>query len=176
MLSLIDLPKLSKFAFTLLELLITMALMIILFVALWSPSSKAYQQQKLVQCHQNLQNLSIALKLYAMENGDVYPRVDKATSSEIPLDLLVPKYTSQTDLFICPGSDDELPRPHHPLSHSKISYSYYRDLTRTQDSTAPLMSDEQVNPLPKLNSGNVRWRIQSTGISHLEFNDREMLY
>ncbi len=112
-------------AFSLLELLITMALIIILYVMLMSPSSKSYQERQKIACQNNLRNIYIALKIYAMENQDSFPMTKQAVSSEAPLSLLIPKYTTVTEIFICPGSDDSSLPSGEPFSTRKISYAYY---------------------------------------------------
>jgi hypothetical protein len=85
------------------------------------------------------------MKIYGMEHDGKFPAIEGAASSEAPLSLLVPKYTSKTDIFICPGSGDkELPET-EPFEGRKISYAYYMGRKLEDGGDAPLMTDEQVD-------------------------------
>jgi prepilin-type N-terminal cleavage/methylation domain-containing protein len=132
-------------AFTLIELLIVMALILILFVMYFNPNSKSYQQRKLNACEKNLQNLYIALDLYARSNDERYPAVEGAATSDEPLGLLVPGYIAQTSAFICPGSGDSVPAHGKPVTGKRISYAYYMGRAPKPPSKEPLITDEQVN-------------------------------
>jgi prepilin-type processing-associated H-X9-DG protein len=96
------------------------------------------------QCSRNLQSVFVALDIYANEHGGVFPVVSNAPSSEVALAVLVPRYTSTTSAFICPGSGDpELPGG-ESFEHRKISYAYYMGRRRAE-AAEPLMTDEQVD-------------------------------
>jgi prepilin-type processing-associated H-X9-DG protein len=91
----------------------------------------------------------VALDIYANEHDGVFPVVTNAQSSEAALAGLVPRYTSTTSAFICPASGDgDLPNG-ESFEQRKISYAYYMGRRRTE-ATEPLMSDEQVDALPKI--------------------------
>ena len=132
-------------AFSLIELLIVMVLMIIMYVMLYGPGTKNVQAEKKAACASNLQQVYVALKIYAADHGGRYPLLEGAATSEAPLSLLVPKYTTLTEYFICPGSGDaELPSA-EPFAEKKISYAYYMGLTDAAAGGQPLMSDRQMN-------------------------------
>jgi prepilin-type processing-associated H-X9-DG protein len=67
------------------------------------------------------------------------------------LDLLVPKYTVDTTIFICPGGRDSQIPPGEPLSPHKISYAYYMGHRLAAENVTPfaLTSDRQVDTEPK---------------------------
>jgi prepilin-type processing-associated H-X9-DG protein len=65
-----------------------------------------------------------------------------------PLGLLVPHYTVDTSIFVCPGGKDAPLPSGISFTNRKISYAYYMG-QRLGDAQQPLMSDRQVNALPK---------------------------
>ncbi len=130
--------------FSLLELLLVVAILILLVTLYWSPNSGSRQRALQAACQRNLQKLSISLQIYAGDNGGRYPYLSNASRSEQPLNLLVPRYNSDNSLFICAGSKDSAPAPGRSLSDSKISYAYYMGRASTGSSTV-VMTDAQVN-------------------------------
>ena len=76
------------------------------------------------------------------------PRNTNAVTSEDVLQELVPKYTADTSIFICPGGRDSQIPSGEPLTKYRISYAYYmgRRLDNPQDA---LMSDRQIDTEPK---------------------------
>jgi prepilin-type processing-associated H-X9-DG protein len=136
--------------FSLLELLITMALMIIMYCMMMSRGSKSYQEMRKAECARNLQALHVALKLYAQDHNGVLPAVTGAATSEVPLSRLVPRYTSTTAPFICPGSKDpRLPEAISFEQAGKISYAYYMGRRMDSDPGQPLLTDRQVDTSAK---------------------------
>src|SRR3954451_1265551 len=93
--------------FSLIELLITMALILILFVMMYGFSSRSHQQQQKVVCRKNLSTIQVALQIFANDHGGMFPEQTDAATSEAALAQLVPKYTAATEPFICPGSKDK---------------------------------------------------------------------
>lgn len=134
--------------FSLLELLIVVAILLLLTTMYFGFGTRKTQTQRLESCQNNLQRLFIALEIYATDHREYYPIVTNATTSELALDPLVPKYTTDTTAFICPGSKDEFFQPGQPLSKHSISYAYYMGHRRSPDAR-PLLSDEQINNLAK---------------------------
>jgi len=136
--------------FSLIELLIVMALILILYTILYSSSSKAYQTQQKELCARNLRNVYTALRVFAQDNQDVFPSATNALTSETPLSLLIPRYTTGTEFFICPGSGDKPLPDAVPFADRKISYAYYMGRKITDGAGRPVMSDKQINTLPKM--------------------------
>jgi prepilin-type N-terminal cleavage/methylation domain-containing protein len=141
--------------FTLIEMLIVLVLIIIMSVMLYGPASKSYQEQQLAACGKNLQTVYISMKIYAAEHGGKFPAAAGAATSEAPLSQLVPKYTSNTDIFICPGSSDKKLPEAEPFEGRKISYAYYMGRGMDDGGDAPLMTDEQVNTDAKVKGDQV---------------------
>ena len=94
-------------AFSLVELLVTLAIIIVLFVVMFGFGSKSHQQQQKIVCQKNLTTILVALEIFAREHDGLFPILTNALTSEEPLAQLVPKYTAMTEMFICPGSKDK---------------------------------------------------------------------
>ena len=130
--------------FSLVELLITLALLLVLTTMYWGFSSRSHQEQQKKACAQNLQKIYVALEIFANEHTNGFPDLPGATTSEEPLAELVPRYTVDTSIFICPGSKDAPLPSGESILRRKISYAYY--MGRQQpDASEALMSDRQVD-------------------------------
>ncbi len=134
-------------AFSLVELLIVMALIVVLYVMYFSFSSPVHQRSQKELCADNLQKVFLSMQIYANDFGK-YPRNTNAQTSEQVLSALVPRYTADTSLFICPGGRDPQIPSGVPLTQSKISYAYYMGRGTNTPGDA-LMSDRQINTRPK---------------------------
>jgi prepilin-type processing-associated H-X9-DG protein len=130
------------------ELLIVVALMVVMYVILLSPSSKSHQAAQKVACEKNLQGIYAALKTYALDYDGRSPLLTNAVTSEEPLSLLIPRATTVTAFFICPGSGDGNLPDAKPFSDRRISYAFYMGKT-LGPAGDPLLSDRQVNTKPK---------------------------
>jgi prepilin-type N-terminal cleavage/methylation domain-containing protein len=134
----------SRAGFTLIEMLISLTLMLILFTMMYGFGSPSHQRQQKLRCQQNLQKLYLAMQIYANDNHGDFPAAYPARNSAEVLDLLVPKYTSDTSIFICPGSkDSEIPAG-ESIRKRKISYAFYTG-RRLSDGGEVLLSDKQIN-------------------------------
>jgi prepilin-type processing-associated H-X9-DG protein len=138
-----------RIAFSLIELLITMALIVIMFVMMYGFSSRSHQQQQKVVCQKNLATIHVALEIFANEHDGAFPMQTNAVTSEMALAQLVPKYTAATEPFICPGSKDKAIPEGEPFEKRRISYAYYMG-QRAESSAELLMTDQQINDLPKI--------------------------
>ncbi len=133
--------------FSMLEMLITVALILILTTMYWHSSSGDRPRLRNA-CQQNLQKLYVALQIYSNDSGGKFPDVPRARSSEEALDVLVPRYDSDTSIFICPASGNPaLPRG-VSIAKGKVSYAYYMG-RHPAGSTEALMSDAQVDTQAK---------------------------
>ena len=137
------------YGFSLLELLLVVAIIMVLATFYWAPSKTNRQAALRIACQQNLQKLYIALEIYANDHAGALPKVASARNSAEALDVLVPRYTAETSLFICPASDDRPLNGGGPLKTKKISYAYYMGRALTNAAQA-LMTDNQVDSLPKV--------------------------
>lgn len=134
--------------FSLIEMLITLTLILIMFTMLYGFGSRGEQQRRKRACEKNLQNIYLALDIYAKENNGALPSATNALTSEAPLSLLVPRYTVASEIFICPGSKDSALPNGEAFADRRISYAYFMG-RRLTDANAVLMSDRQIDTQPK---------------------------
>ncbi len=133
-------------AFSYIELLVSTAIIGIAYTMVLGPGSALGQSRSKAQCARQLAVLHQSLTLYAAEHEGAFPAVAGATTSEAPLSLLVPLYTTDTSLFICPGSKDSSLPGAEPFAGRRISYAYYMGLKRDAPPELPLLSDAQTHP------------------------------
>ena len=126
------------------ELLITMALICIMFVMMYGFSSRSHQQQQKVVCQKNLATIHVALQIFATDHDGAFPVRTNAATSEAALAQLVPKYTAATEPFICPGSKDKAIPEGEPFDQRRISYAYWMG-RRLDQTNSVLASDRQIN-------------------------------
>jgi prepilin-type N-terminal cleavage/methylation domain-containing protein/prepilin-type processing-associated H-X9-DG protein len=134
--------------FSLLELLIVIAIIVILTTLYWGSGSKTRARNLKIGCQENLKKIYIALEIFSNEHDTKFPEVPGARTSSEPLDLLVPRYTSDTAIFICSASKDSIRSSSQSLRMQKISYAYYMGRS-SRDPNKPLMSDRQVDTRAK---------------------------
>lgn len=136
-------------AFSLLEMLLTLVIILILVSIMYSRSSKMFQRDQKEVCRHHLETLSVSLQIYANDNGGRFPVLKEATTSESALALLIPKYLSTSEPFVCPGTKRKSLAEGSALSREVISYAYYmgRNLQNLQE---PLMSDAQIDERARL--------------------------
>lgn len=143
-----------KAGFTLVEMLVVLALMIVMTVMLEGFGSASHQKTQKELCSENLQKIYLTLQIYANDFGGNFPVNTNARTSEDVLDVLLPKYTVDNSIFICPGGRDSKIPLNTPLRNHRISYAYYMG-QHPDGSTNLLMSDRQINTLPKKASDQV---------------------
>ena len=141
-------------AFSLLEVLIVLALILVLTSLYWSSTTGGKQRAQMVGCQKNLQKIFVAMQIYANDQGNRFPVVASARTSEEALDPLVPRYTADTSLFICPGSHNPSLPAGESFARRTISYAYYMGQA-PGDAAQALMSDHQVDALPKPSGQNI---------------------
>jgi hypothetical protein len=138
--------------FSLFELVVVLGLLIALTVMMDSQFSVASRNRALADCRKNLQTISLALSIYENDNSGAYPFLKDAATPAQPLSLLVPKSTTVTEMFICPGSKDPPLPEAESFAGRKISYAYYMGRTTNGNAGDLIVSDAQVDAAPK-NSG-----------------------
>jgi prepilin-type N-terminal cleavage/methylation domain-containing protein/prepilin-type processing-associated H-X9-DG protein len=129
--------------FSMLELLIVAAVVLILTTMYWGGTSGKRQRHQQAACQQNLERIFMAMEMYANDCAGKYPAAGGARVSAEALTLLVPRYTVDTAVFICPGSKDPSLPQGEPLKQHTISYAYY--MGRHPTDGLALASDRQVD-------------------------------
>ena len=145
-------PIQAQAGFSLIELLITLALIIILTTMMWGFGSANRQRAEKKACQQNLSKIYLAMQIYANDYGGKLPANTNAQTSETALDVLVPRYTVDTSIFICPGGRGSALPEGESFRKRRISYAYYMGV-HLNDAQQALMSDRQVNTQAK-NAGD----------------------
>jgi len=142
----------DRAGFSLIELLVVMALMLIMATMMYGFGSPSRQRAEKKACQQNLSKIYVAMQIYATDYAGKLPVNTNAETSEEALYVLVPRYTADTSIFICPGGRDSALPEGASIRKRKISYAYYMG-AHFNDAQQVLMSDRQVNTLPK-NAGD----------------------
>jgi hypothetical protein len=106
------------------------------------------RRRELAACGNNLQKIYVALNFFRADNG-AYPFLPDAQASAEPLSLLIPKGTTDTQIFICPGSGDKPLTESEPFGKRRISYDYYMGRATNGDPQDIILSDWQVDTSPK---------------------------
>jgi prepilin-type N-terminal cleavage/methylation domain-containing protein/prepilin-type processing-associated H-X9-DG protein len=138
----------SVAGFSLIELLITLAIILLLTGLYWNSNSGGRQRALQNSCQNNLTKIYVGMTLFGNDHAGRFPNVTKARTSEQALDLLVPAYCSDTSVFICPGSKDQVLPGGQSLTKGKISYAYYMG-RGPANATRALASDAQVDTQSK---------------------------
>jgi prepilin-type processing-associated H-X9-DG protein len=131
------------------ELLAVGAILLLLVVLYWAPRTTTNRDREAQKgCEAQLQKIYVALSIYANDSAGRFPQTTGALTSGQALDALVPRYTVDTSLFICPGSKDSPLPGGEPIRQRRISYAYYMG-RRPNDGQQALMSDTQVDTRSK---------------------------
>jgi prepilin-type N-terminal cleavage/methylation domain-containing protein/prepilin-type processing-associated H-X9-DG protein len=137
-------PVPTRAAFSLIELIIALAIVLILTTLYWGGNSGNNQKKQQKACQKNLEKIFMAMQIYATDHAGKFPSLAGARTSEEPLDMLVPRYNSDTSVFICPGSSASALPAGESIRNHRISYAYYMGRTATDNAQA-LLSDKQVD-------------------------------
>jgi prepilin-type N-terminal cleavage/methylation domain-containing protein/prepilin-type processing-associated H-X9-DG protein len=134
--------------FSLIELLLVVAIMGIMSALLVGNMGwKHHEETQMELCADNLQKMFLATQIYANDFG-AYPLNTNAQTSEDALATLVPRYSADTSIFICPGGrDSQIPSGASLLKY-RISYAYYMGVGTNAPLNA-LFSDRQINTQSK---------------------------
>jgi len=125
-------PRCQQSGFSFVEILFAMLIVVTLYAVVLGPSKEYVQRQKLQRCAENLRKLHLTLSLYANEHDGVYPATAGARSSDEVFPLLIPRYSTDQSLFVCPGS-------------GHAGYAYLMGLRKDTGGGTMLASDAQVN-------------------------------
>ena len=122
-----------------------MALVVIGYALMFGAGSASVQARNREQCAQQLKQLHSILMLYAAEHDGAFPQSHGSTS-ESALSQLVPVYTTDTSVFICPGSGQAALPGAQPFTDRRISYAYCEGLSRDSAPDTLLVADSLLNP------------------------------
>lgn len=130
------------------ELLVVIVLFVVLMTLYVGVMSPGYQHRKIDACRKNLQRIHVAMQVYANDSGGKFPATSGARTSEEALCVLVPRYSADTAIFVCPSSKDAPLPSAESFRDRRISYAYYMG-ERLANERDLLMSDRQMDTQPK---------------------------
>jgi prepilin-type N-terminal cleavage/methylation domain-containing protein len=136
-------------AFSLIELMLVVLIISVLTILSMGRLNSSSRDKLKAQCQKNLQTMYLSLSIYANDFKGHFPVVKNATSSEEPLSILVPRYTTVTEMFICPASSDRALPEGEPFARRRISYAYYMGVTTNEGPDTAILSDRQIDTAPK---------------------------
>jgi prepilin-type N-terminal cleavage/methylation domain-containing protein len=136
-------------AFSLIELMLVVLILCVLTILSMNQLSGSNRDKVRAACQKNLQTIYLSLSIYANDNKGQFPVLKDATSSEQPLSMLVPRYTTVTEMFICPGSGNRALPEGESFARRRISYAYYMGRTTNDAPEDVIVSDRQVDTSPK---------------------------
>jgi len=112
-------------AFTLIELLMVIAIIAILAAILLPVLQQARQRAWTGQCISNLRQIGMGMKMFADDNGDMYPEsgadiywnaIDPVTGKQSWMQQIF-QYTMNTNLYDCPGNVQLPPAMRGPFNY-----------------------------------------------------------
>ncbi len=118
-----DLVNQNRKSFTLTEMLVVMAIILMLAFLLYPATMRAIKKGEEIQCTNNLKQLSYALTVYLQDYG-MYPEsVRYAPSGEggSIVDALTSYINGQHKIFICPSTEE-------PFKVNELSYVYHEGI------------------------------------------------
>ena len=166
----------SKHAFTLLELLFTVAIIGTLAAILLPALARAREAARRASCLNNLSQIGIAMHMYAQENDGQLPWSGGGGNADALMDF-ASEYVRDSKVFFCPSdtlageANDDLyaPRTNTVLGKGRsyrTSYEYFGAYT-----SQPIRVPALPNPIPKV---PVMWDIMTTfklgGMQIINFN------
>jgi prepilin-type N-terminal cleavage/methylation domain-containing protein len=135
--------------FSLIELMVVVLILCILTILTMSRVNMSNRDKIKADCQKNLQTIFLSLTIYANDNKGQYPFLKGATTAEEPLSLLVPRCTTVTEMFICPGSGDRKLPEGETFARRRISYAYYMGRGTNDSPNDVIVSDRQITTMPK---------------------------
>ena len=87
-------------AFSLIELLITMAIIIILYTMMFGFGARQNQLRQKTKCRSNLQKMYVSLQIYANDSRGMFPITTNAQTSEAALGVRTDCLRGQQDVVL----------------------------------------------------------------------------
>ncbi|MFQ6097157.1 MAG: type II secretion system protein [Armatimonadota bacterium] len=149
----------STCGFTYIEFLCVMGIVLLLSCAVLSVAMPSLWRSKEAVCQRNLQQIGLALSMYAAEFGGRYPPADDDLSP------LYPRYLRQTDVFRCPM----VPSATRAMGSGGLAanYQYQGGLSTDADPNRGLASDDRIRHRGGVNVLFADLRVEFVSARHL---------
>jgi prepilin-type N-terminal cleavage/methylation domain-containing protein len=175
--------KLNK-GFTIIELLIVIAIIGILAGILLSAISRARESGRRTQCASNLRQIGFGLMMYSNENKETYPN---QTDAMMSLNLLYPTYVSERRVFKCPSDSTFVTNATNAgiLANTKFtknqcSYGYDRLHSPSNDPGVAIAGDrptnDNTNTPTDAKSPNHGGTVNAAGNNDIEGDGQNLVY
>ena len=134
--------------FTLVELVLTVAIVVFLFFfTLQSTVNRPREKAQRIKCFNNLKNIGLAVRIFAIDHSDRYPgqqllsnSVDLASVTAWDCLGILSNQLSTTKILICP-SDSRAAEP--PPEGAPKNISYFASLTASEPSPTTFLSGDR---------------------------------
>ena len=116
----------SAIGFTLVELILVIAVIALLVSLLVPALGRARAEADLVKCRARLKSLGLALAVYADNQGGDYPLAERCHNPQLGLVQTVGDYVQEVELFYCPANTetDQTYRQDN-VAAGRIGYFYF---------------------------------------------------
>lgn len=141
----------SSSAFTLIELLIVLAIIVILAGLLAPGVVKAREKARRVKCQSNMHQIWLAISQYRDDHNEQYPK---------SLDEIYDTYIDDLAVFKCPSASGAV-----PSSPSAGDFKYNAAIGPASKSTAPILEDKEGNHPGGVNILRVGGQVEFAGAS-----------
>lgn len=157
-------PRPARGAFTLVEVLVVLAVIALLSALAWPVLSAAVAKSHSARCVGNLRALGVALNLYLADHNNVMPALAAGRASksdDLPvIDTALAPYVNDAQVFHCPADN-------RVAALSGTSYFYNSALGGQTVANMNFLLVESVSRIPVLVDKEGWHRVNPTRVNHL---------
>ncbi len=95
----------SRKGFTLIEILVVIAIIAILAAILFPAFASARKSAQRISCGSNLRQLGNMIGMYTQQNSEQFPYIDASSATPVtPITVLLAPYSRDAGLYLCPST------------------------------------------------------------------------